>query len=85
MFCSKFCRARDHTISFHYASLNIIVVYPDLILQNENFDFDLKVLWDYILVVRSWIYEWECTEWKKIDSESMDMELKKFAKEMRSK
>lgn len=46
--------------------------------------FSVQILWDYILVVRSWIEEWERTQWKKIDSESMDMELKKFAKEIRS-
>ncbi|XP_073974323.1 dynein beta chain, ciliary-like isoform X3 [Rhodnius prolixus] len=43
-----------------------------------------KIMWDYILVVRSWLHEWERTEWKKIDSESMDMELKKFSKELRT-
>ncbi|XP_075225795.1 dynein beta chain, ciliary-like [Lycorma delicatula] len=44
----------------------------------------VKILWDYILVVRSWIEEWEQTQWKKIDSETMDMELKKFAKDIRT-
>ncbi|XP_039284796.1 dynein beta chain, ciliary [Nilaparvata lugens] len=44
----------------------------------------VKILWDYILVVRSWISDWEGTQWKRIDSETMDMELKKFSKEIRT-
>ncbi|KAL1129229.1 hypothetical protein AAG570_013758 [Ranatra chinensis] len=44
----------------------------------------LKILWDYIEVVKYWIGEWERTQWKKIDSEAMDMELKRFAKEFRT-
>ncbi|XP_054265094.1 dynein beta chain, ciliary-like [Macrosteles quadrilineatus] len=42
-----------------------------------------KVLWDYILIALAWIRDWEGTPWKKIDSETMDLELKKFAKEIR--
>uniref|UniRef100_A0A1B6BXH8 Dynein beta chain, ciliary-like n=1 Tax=Clastoptera arizonana TaxID=38151 RepID=A0A1B6BXH8_9HEMI len=43
-----------------------------------------KVLWDFILIIRAWINDWETTPWKKIDSETIDMELKKFAKEIRT-
>lgn len=42
------------------------------------------MMWDYIEVVRSMIHEWERTPWKKVDSELIDMELKKFAKELKS-
>ncbi|KAK9702182.1 Dynein heavy chain region D6 P-loop domain [Popillia japonica] len=43
----------------------------------------LKQLWDFVNIVRSCIDEWKYTQWKKIDVESMEMELKKFAKEIR--
>ncbi|XP_014248489.1 dynein beta chain, ciliary-like isoform X2 [Cimex lectularius] len=42
-----------------------------------------KILWDYILVIKSTTEDWESTSWKKIDSEVMDMEMKKYSKELR--
>ncbi|BET02170.1 Dynein, axonemal heavy chain [Nesidiocoris tenuis] len=45
---------------------------------------NVKIMWDYITVVRSMINEWENTPWKKVDSELIDMELKKFAKELKA-
>lgn len=43
----------------------------------------IKQLWDYVNVVRSCIDEWKKTPWKKIDVENMEMECKKFGKEIR--
>jgi hypothetical protein len=43
----------------------------------------LQTLWDYIHVVRSCMNEWKKTPWKKIDVENMDVECKKFSKEIR--
>ena len=43
----------------------------------------LKQLWDYIFLVRTSIDEWKTTAWKDIDVENMDMECKKFAKDIR--
>ncbi|PSN32950.1 Dynein beta chain [Blattella germanica] len=43
----------------------------------------LKTLWDYVSVVKSCINEWKKTPWKKIDVENMDMECKKYSKEIR--
>ncbi|XP_076257481.1 dynein beta chain, ciliary-like [Rhynchophorus ferrugineus] len=43
----------------------------------------LKQLWDFINVVRSCIEEWKLTPWKKIDVENMEMECKKYGKEIR--
>lgn len=43
-----------------------------------------KQLWDFVYVVTSWIEVWKSTLWKTIDSESIDMELKRFAKELKS-
>ncbi|XP_014206492.1 dynein beta chain, ciliary [Copidosoma floridanum] len=43
----------------------------------------LKQLWDYVNVVRSSIEGWKTTPWRKIDVENMDIECKKFAKEIR--
>ena len=43
----------------------------------------LKQLWDYIFLVRTSIDEWKTTPWKDIDVENMDMECKKFSKDIR--
>ena len=43
----------------------------------------LKQLWDYTFLVRTSIEEWKTTPWKDIDVENMDMECKKFAKDVR--
>lgn len=43
----------------------------------------IKQLWDYVNVVRSCMDEWKTTPWKKIDVENMEMECKKFGKEIR--
>lgn len=43
----------------------------------------VKQLWDFINVVRSCIDEWKLTPWKKIDVDNMEMECKKYGKEIR--
>ncbi|CAH1128373.1 unnamed protein product [Ceutorhynchus assimilis] len=43
----------------------------------------VKVIWDFIMVCRSCIDEWKLTPWKKIDVENMEMECKKYGKEIR--
>lgn len=42
-----------------------------------------KQLWDFVYMVRSWISVWQSTLWEDIDSEYMDMELKRFAKDLK--
>nr|CAD7423389.1 unnamed protein product [Timema monikensis] len=43
----------------------------------------IKGLWDYVLIVHSCIDEWKKTPWRKIDVENMELECKKFAKDIR--
>jgi dynein heavy chain len=43
----------------------------------------LKHLWDYVNVITSNLDEWKKTVWKKLDIEGIDMECKKFTKELR--
>ena len=43
----------------------------------------LKQLWDYIFLVKTSVDEWKTTPWKDIDVENMDMECKKFSKDIR--
>ncbi|XP_043921477.1 dynein axonemal heavy chain 11 [Protopterus annectens] len=43
----------------------------------------LKALWDTIIYVRSNIEDWTVTQWKHINVEQMDSELRRFAKEIR--
>ena len=43
----------------------------------------LKQLWDQTFLVRTAIEEWKLTLWTNIDVENMDMECKKFAKDIR--
>lgn len=42
-----------------------------------------KQLWDFVHVVKSWIDMWQSTLWKNIDSEFMDIELKRFSKDLK--
>ncbi|XP_013068368.2 dynein beta chain, ciliary [Biomphalaria glabrata] len=44
----------------------------------------LKTLWDYIIIVRSSIDDWKTTLWKDINVEQMDLDCKKFAKDIRA-
>ncbi|GFN78401.1 dynein heavy chain 9, axonemal, partial [Plakobranchus ocellatus] len=44
----------------------------------------LKTLWDYIIIVRSSIDDWKTTPWKDINVEQMDLDCKKFAKDIRA-
>ena len=43
----------------------------------------LKQLWDYVFLVRTSIDQWKTTPWSDIDVENMDMECKKFSKDLR--
>lgn len=42
-----------------------------------------KQLWDFIHIVKQCINEWKSTLWNNIDSEFIDLELKRFAKDLR--
>ena len=44
----------------------------------------LKVLWDMIMLVQSTFSDWNTTLWKDINVENMEMECKKFVKDIRS-
>ncbi|KAI5108711.1 dynein beta chain, ciliary, partial [Silurus meridionalis] len=44
----------------------------------------LKVVWDMVIFVRVPILDWRKTPWKEINVEQMDMELRRFAKEMKT-
>ncbi|KAL4687709.1 hypothetical protein H8959_019837 [Pygathrix nigripes] len=44
----------------------------------------LKELWDMIVVVNTSIEDWNTTKWKDINVEQMDIDCKKFAKDVRS-
>ncbi|XP_067164351.1 dynein axonemal heavy chain 17 [Apteryx mantelli] len=44
----------------------------------------LKQLWDMIVLVNTSIDDWKTTRWKDINVEQMDIESKKFAKDIRS-
>ena len=43
----------------------------------------LKQIWDYIFLVKTSVDQWKTTPWKDIDVENMDMECKKFSKDIR--
>jgi dynein heavy chain len=44
----------------------------------------LKVLWDYIFIVRTSINDWKTTPWMDINVEQMEIDCKKFAKDIRT-
>lgn|SRR6218665_1161045 len=44
----------------------------------------VKLLWDYVIIIRSSIDDWKTTPWLEINVEQMDMDCKKFGKDIRS-
>ncbi|XP_061081745.1 dynein axonemal heavy chain 11 [Conger conger] len=44
----------------------------------------LKAMWDMVIFVKTSIEDWTKTRWKEINVELMDMELRRFAKEMKT-
>ncbi len=44
----------------------------------------LKTLWDMITIVRASIDDWKTTLWQDINVEQMEMDCKKFAKDIRT-
>ncbi|XP_067892376.1 dynein axonemal heavy chain 11 [Heterodontus francisci] len=44
----------------------------------------LKSVWDMVFFVQTSIDDWTTTQWKQINVEQMDMELRRFAKEMKT-
>ncbi|XP_078083834.1 dynein axonemal heavy chain 11 [Mustelus asterias] len=44
----------------------------------------LKSVWDMVIFVQTSIDDWTKTQWKQINVEQMDMELRRFAKEMKT-
>ncbi|XP_067860408.1 dynein axonemal heavy chain 9-like [Heptranchias perlo] len=44
----------------------------------------LKELWDMIVLVHSSMNDWKTTKWREINVENMDLECKKFAKDIRA-
>ncbi|XP_051731342.1 dynein axonemal heavy chain 9-like isoform X1 [Ctenopharyngodon idella] len=44
----------------------------------------LKELWDLILVVQSCLEAWQTTPWRQINVDDMEMECKRFSKELRA-
>uniref|UniRef100_A0AAY4DT71 Dynein heavy chain 11, axonemal n=1 Tax=Denticeps clupeoides TaxID=299321 RepID=A0AAY4DT71_9TELE len=44
----------------------------------------LKAVWDMVIFVKTSIEDWTKTPWKEINVEHMDMELRRFAKEMKT-
>jgi dynein heavy chain len=43
----------------------------------------VQQLWDYVHIVQTNVEDWKTTPWRKVDVENMDIECKKFAKEIR--
>ncbi|KAM8838403.1 dynein axonemal heavy chain 11 [Synchiropus picturatus] len=61
------------------------VSFPDYKqLQQCRTDIILvKAVWDMVIFVKSSIEDWTKTPWKEINVEQMDMEIRRFAKEMK--
>ena len=43
----------------------------------------LKILWDYIFIIRTSIDDWKTTLWQDINVEQMDLECRRFSKDIR--
>ncbi|XP_019712197.1 dynein heavy chain 11, axonemal [Hippocampus comes] len=61
------------------------VSFPDYkqLRQCRTDIIHVKAVWDMVIFVKSSIEDWTKTPWKEINIEQMDMELRRFAKEMK--
>ena len=50
-----------------------------------NYLLSFQQLWDHIFLVRKSVEHWKDTPWREVDVENMDIECKKFAKDIRCK
>jgi len=56
---------------------------PNILLSTKKTLRLNKQLWDFVYLVRGWIDVWKSTLWNNVDTENIDMELKRFAKELK--
>ncbi|XP_025202252.1 dynein beta chain, ciliary-like, partial [Melanaphis sacchari] len=56
---------------------------PNILLSTKKTLRLNKQLWDFVYLVRGWINVWKSTLWNNVDTENIDMELKRFAKELK--
>jgi dynein heavy chain len=52
-------------------------------MEIKMVSYCVQQLWDYVHIVKTNVEDWKTTPWRKIDVENMDIECKKFAKEIR--
>lgn len=57
---------------------------PNILTSTKRALRLIKQLWDFVHMVKGWIDLWRSTLWKDVNSEFMDMELKRFAKDLKS-
>ncbi|XP_064167563.1 dynein axonemal heavy chain 11-like [Anguilla rostrata] len=62
------------------------VSFPDYkqLRQCRSDTILLKSVWDMVIFVKTSIEDWTKTKWKEMNVEQMDMELRRFAKEMKT-
>lgn len=56
----------------------------DLFINDLSQVVLLKSLWDMISLVKTSIDDWKKTRWQNIDVEQMELDCRKFAKDIRS-
>ena len=72
-----------NTLQSEAALFEVTVPAFSHIVQCKKENRLLKELWDYIFLVRTSIESWKITKWADIDVESMEMECKKYSKDIR--
>lgn len=55
----------------------------NILAETKNSLRNIKQLWNFVHIVKSLINVWKLTLWKDIDFEFMNMELKRFVKDMK--
>ena len=72
------------TLQAEAVLFEVTVPVFDDIVQCKKENKCLKELWDYIDLVRTSMDSWKKTKWADIDVEGMEMECKKFSKDIRA-
>ena len=62
----------------------VSILEPKILLKCRREIRFSKLLWDYIIIVDAVTDDWKMTPWRRLDTENMDLECKRMAKEVKA-
>ncbi|CAH8610943.1 unnamed protein product [Heterobilharzia americana] len=98
--CANFDNAYEIIDKNHHSLLQLEIEMANLLTSASLFEVNvpefkqikqcrkelklLKTLWDYINLIQTSIHDWTLSSWRAVNVEQLDLDCKKFAKDLRS-